>query len=90
MAWMTAMRDRIHLEKRINEAYGRKLARLNRLDNATRAMHLGYTVVWTRRQRNERRRLRQTRRLTFREISPRMRDRPAVIKAVFVRVARSR
>jgi hypothetical protein len=67
-AWMTAMRDRIYLEQH-TEAYGRKKARLARLDNTTRAVHTGYNAVWTRKQKNARRRVRKMR-LVFREVAP--------------------
>lgn len=63
MAWATRMRDRIHLESRKESeriSY-RKRSRLNRIDNTSRAMHTGFATVWTRKQRNARRRIRQGR-----------------------------
>lgn len=61
MAWMTQMRDYIHLETRHEASEGSRRWRLNRLDNAMRAIARGLGVHRTHRQMNEKRRARQGR-----------------------------
>jgi len=64
MAWMTRMRDQIHLEarKEMDDAGRRpRRSRLNRLDNAMRAIARGLGVHRTQKQKNEKRRARQGR-----------------------------
>jgi hypothetical protein len=61
MAWMTQMRDYIHLEARVDMSDGIRRARLNRLDNSMRAIARGLGVHRTRTQKNAKRRLRQGR-----------------------------
>jgi hypothetical protein len=59
MAWMTQMRDYIHLEARME--MNRRRPRLSRLDNAMRAIARGLGVHRTSTQKNEKRRARQGR-----------------------------
>jgi len=62
MAWMTAMRDQIHLEARMDmKGQEHRRHRLNKLDNATRAIARGLGVHRTQKQKNEKRRARQGR-----------------------------
>jgi len=61
MAWMTQMRDYIHLEARHDVSDGSRRARLNRLDNTLRALARGLGVHRTRTQMNAKRRARQGR-----------------------------
>lgn len=59
---MTAMRDAIHLEARMEQDdQQHRRQRLNRLDNALRAIARGLGVHRTSTQKNEKRRLRQGR-----------------------------